>query len=303
MLPLASGFAYEAPDRLDDALALLAAGAMPISGGTDLVPSMKHRLFAPSMLVSTRRLPLRTVSDVGGGIALGAGLTLREVQRLDVVRTRWPALADACATVATPTIQAMGTLGGNVVLDTRCMFYNQPEGWRRAIGGCLKKDGTVCHVAPKGRGCYAAHSADTIPALWLYGASVELASAAGVRTVPIRDLYADDGMAWHGVRKDELLVRVLLPPPTAPVAHRKLRTRGAIDYPLLLTAVRRDDAGMTAVISAVGPRPIEVAAPDATALAEAAYKACQPLATHLAAVPWRKRMVRVEVARAAAMIG
>ena len=95
------------------------------------------------------------------------------------VRAHWPALADAAGTIATPTIQAMGTLGGNVMLDTRCMYYNQPAGWRKALGYCLKREGTVCHVAPKGRGCYAAHSADTIPALWLYGASAEFATRQG----------------------------------------------------------------------------------------------------------------------------
>ncbi len=301
MLPFAP-FSLEAPDTWVVCHGLLAEpGAVLVAGGTDLLPSMKHRLFQPRLLVSVRRLPgLRDVTELPGGtLALGAGLTLREVSRLAVVRSRYPALAAACATVATPTIQAMATLGGNVMLDTRCVYYNQPEGWRGSIGGCLKRDGSVCHVAPKGKGCYAAHSADTVPALWLHGARVELASASGTRAVSVADLYADDGIRWHKVQPGELLTRVLLPPPDAAVVHRKLRTRAAIDYGLLVVAATRSEAGFRAVVSAVGPRPVEVVGDSPTSLAEAAYGAVQPLSTHLPPAPWRKKMVRVEVRRAA----
>lgn len=302
MLPFPR-FTYAAPDRLADAVALLAeAGAMPVSGGTDLLPSMKHRLFEPRLLVSTRRLTeLRGIAPTAdGGLSIGGAVTLRDVARDARVRAGWPALAEACATIATPTIQNMGTLGGNVMLDTRCMYYNQPAGWRAALGYCLKREGTVCHVAPKGKGCYAAHSADTIPALWLYGATIELASAKGTRTVKVSDLYQDDGMNWARVEKGELLTRVVLPAPGAAVAHRKLRTRAAIDYAWLLLAVeKRAEGDLRAVLSAIGPTPLEVSGATPAELAENAFKASQPLATHLLAPPYRKRMVRVEVRRTA----
>lgn len=306
MLPFPR-FSYEAPERLDDALALLAQpGAMPISGGTDLLPSVKHRLFEPSVLVSTRRLHgFRDITPLpDGGLAIGAGVTLRDVARSEVVRRGWPALAAACATVATPTIQNMGTLGGNVMLDTRCMYYNQPAGWRASLGYCLKREGTVCHVAPKGKGCYAAHSADTVPALWLYGARVELAGAAGRREIPLAAFYEDDGIAWMKAERGDLCTRILLPAANGVVTHRKLRTRAAIDYAWLLLAVQRPAEGpLRAVLSAVGPRPIEVEGEDAATLAENAFRLTQPLATHLLAPPYRKRMVRVEVCRAAEALG
>lgn len=296
MLPFAP-FSLETPDTWAMCHDLLVSpGALLVAGGTDLLPSMKHRLFRPEVLVSMRRLPdLRAVTELpDGGVALGAGLTLREVAR--ITRDRWPALAAACRTVATPTIQETATLGGNVMLDTRCVYYNQPEGWRAGIGGCLKCDGAVCHVAPRGKGCYAAHSADTIPALWMYHARVELRYNGDTRNVSIADLYRDDGIAWHGVRRGEVVSRVILPPAGGAVVHRKLRTRQAIDYGLLLVAV--GDGGTRAVISAVGPRPIEVHAP-VGALAQAAFEAVQPLGTHLPPATWRKKMVRVEVERAA----
>lgn len=301
MLPFPS-FALEAPDRVQDAVALLAQpGAIPVAGGTDLLPSVKHRLFTPSTLVSLRRLhTLRVVEPLAdGGLALGAGLTLREVQRHPLVRAGWPALAEAAATIATPIIQNMGTLGGNVMLDTRCLYYNQPEGWRAALGFCLKKDGAICHVAPKGKGCYAAHSADTVPALWLYDARVELVSAAGTRTVALRDLYDVDGRTWVKVQRGELLTRVILPAAAGRVGHHKCRTRAAIDYAWLLVGVSRTDAGYRAVLSAIGPQPIEVVGESPEELAENAFKATQPLTTHALPPPYRKRMVRVEVRRAA----
>lgn len=302
MLPFPR-FDYAAPGTIEEALDLLGQpGARPLAGGTDLLPSMKHRLFRPSLVVSLRRLaPLRERRwDPAEGLSLGAGLTLAEVAADPVVRERYTALAEACLTVATPTIQGMATLGGNVLLDTRCVFYNQPEGWRDSIGGCLKCDGSVCHVAPRGKGCYAASSADTVPVLWMYRAEVEVVGPAGPRRIAVRDLYAEDGRDVHKVRPGEILTRVILPPDPNDVAFRKSRTRGAIDYGFLLVAVGRESAGWRAVVSAVGPQPIEVAAETAEGLAEAAFAGVQPLSTHLVPAPYRKRMIRVEVRRAAA---
>ena len=302
MLPLPR-FRLDRPDTLADALACVADGAVPIAGGTDLLPSMKHRLFEPARVVALSGIAsLRSIAAVDGGLELGAAVTLREVARDERVQRLFPALVDAAHTVATPTIQAMGTLGGQVALDTRCVFYNQPAGWRASVDGCLKKDGSVCHVAPKGTGCYAAHSADTIPVLWLHDAVIALASINGAREVPLRDLYGEDGRTWLGVRPGELITSIRLPAPTSSVVHRKVRLRSAIDYGALLVAVAASDQGLRAVVSAVGPRPVEVVGATPEALAEAAHAAAHPLATHLHPVPWRKALVRIEVLRAAAAL-
>lgn len=302
MLPLPLT-AYEAPDSVSDAARLLREPtARLIAGGTDLVPSMKHRIFTPSLLVSTRRLVgLRgIVAYPDGRLSIGAGESLRAIQRHPDVRRLFPALAEACSTVATPTIQAMATLGGNLMLDTRCLYYNQPEGWRQALGGCLKCIGDTCHVAPKGKGCYAAHSADTVPALILAGAVAVFHGDTGEVEVPVSKLYQDDGIRW--LTQSGILVRVQIPPQSSAIIHRKLRARGAIDYGLLLTAVSRTTDGWSAVLSAVGPRPIRVEAESPEALENAAFAAVQPLATHLQPATWRKKMVRVEVRRAVAAL-
>ena len=302
MLPFPA-FSYEAPDTLDDALALAAQdGVQIVSGGTDLLPSIKHRIFTPQTLLSLRHLGLDAIQDgPGGGLTIGATASLRQVRKDARVLSRYPALSASCQTIATRTIQEMGTLGGNVMLDTRCLFYNQPAGWREAIGGCLKAAGQVCHVAPRGKGCYAAHSADTIPALWLYDATLEFAARAGRRQVAVRDLYGSDGRTWLNLDGGEILVAIHLPPPPAePVIHRKLRIRQAIDYGLLLVAVQRQGSGARAVISAVGPQPILVSVAVAADLPNAARKAVQPLNTHAIATTWRKHMIRIEVQRALA---
>lgn len=305
MLPLPRT-SYEAPDRIDAAVRLGAEpGARFISGGTDLLPSMKQRVHQPTLLVSTRRLRSlhETAVGEGGSLVLGAGLTLRHIATHPDVSLRYPALAAAARTVATPTIQAMATLGGNLMLDTRCVYYNQPSGWRAALGGCLKCEGTICHVAPKGKGCYAAHSADTVPVLSLLGAIAVFEAHSGPVRIPVAELYDGDGRDWITAPRGALLTHVELPAPGAPIAYRKLRQRGAIDYGLLLTAVQRHEGGFRAVISAVGPAPIPVSAADGAALEEAAYAAVQPLATHLPAATWRKKLVRVEVRRAVTELG
>ncbi len=299
MLPLPR-FDYAAPTTLAEAVRLAAEpGAKLVSGGTDLLPSMKHRLFQPRLLVSTRRIQALREPSPG---RLGAGLSLRDVSQLAWVNTTYPALAAACRTVATPTIQAMGTLGGNLALDTRCVYYNQPAGWRVALGGCLKCEGSLCHVAPRGKGCYAAHSADTVPALWLYGARVEVAGPGEQRTLDVSAMYQTDALLGMVLEPGEVVVAVNLPAAPPPVIHRKLRLRGAIDYAQLLVAVARVPGGYRAVVSAVGPRPVLVEAQSLPALVDAAHAAVQPLATHHSAVTWRKKMVRVEVARAGAML-
>ena len=316
MLPLPP-FELHQPVSTAQATALLSDLEKPriISGGTDLLPSMKYGLFTPPHLVSTRRIEsFSAISGTEECLSIGAGATLSSVSAHPWVRRHYPTLATACSTVATPTIQEMGTLGGNVMLDTRCLWYNQSTFWRNALGGCLKCEGEICHVAPKGQGCYAVHSADTVVVLLLLNAELELASVRGTRRMPLESFYTDDGIHWASLEPGELLTRIVLPPPPrARLAFRKLRARGSIDYPLLLTAVRVDldehnqPSGGRVVLSALGPRPIEVsdvsesiAQSKHEEAAEIAWSQAFPLPTHQWSTPWRKKMVRVEVGRALA---
>jgi 4-hydroxybenzoyl-CoA reductase subunit beta len=314
-------YEYHRPRSLAEALALLRAHAgdvMPIAGGTDLMPNMKHGLFTPGHLVALRQLSeLRGVERRDGEVVIGAGEALSALALHPVVRGTVPSLAQAAGSVAGPQLRNMGTLGGNVCLDTRCTYYNQTYFWRNALGYCLKKDGDTCHVTKVGKKCVAAHSADTVPVLMTLGASIDLASADGVRTVPAADFFVADGI-WNSVRRaDELVVRVHVPAPapTVRLGFRKLRQRNSIDFPLLSIAVAadvRDDviADLRIVVTALGSRPRVLAGLDKVAygrpltddvidaVAERAFQQCHPLTNIIVDAEWRRAMVPVQVRRA-----
>lgn len=361
-------FRYHRPATVDEAVALLdehGPDAMPIAGGTDLMPNMKHRLFTPGHVVSLNGIAAMRgigfvdgeagVDDAGdvdspgdmdgagdvdgpgavqrpGGrngsgagssrwLRIGALETLATLSRDPVVRRRFPGLADAAGLVAGPQLRNMGTIGGNVCLDTRCTYYNQTEFWRRALGYCLKKDGDTCHVTKVGKKCVAAHSADTPPNLIALGAKLVLVGPEGARRIDAADFFLPDGI-WNTRRApNEVLVEVLVPvpPESGPSrrsAYRKLRQRKSIDFPLLSVAVVGDfnESGAVAriagVVSALGARPrmlsgwTELAAGrrlDArlvARLAERAWEQCRPLENTIVEAEWRRAMVRVYVKRA-----
>jgi 4-hydroxybenzoyl-CoA reductase subunit beta len=314
-------YRYHRPRALEEALALLRSqegGVLPVAGGTDLVPNMKHRLFTPAHVVSLRALPeLHGIRVDGSDLWIGAAETLAAVSRHPLVGQHAPSLATAAGLVAGPQLRNMGTIGGNICLDTRCTYYNQTQFWRQALGFCLKKDGDTCHVTQVGRKCVAAHSADTPPVLITLGAVVELASAAGTRTVSVEELFLADGI-WNSVRRpDEILTCVRVPLPAAGLrsAFEKLRQRNAIDFPLLNVAVSAQFEGdvvasLTLVVSALGSRPRLVAGLDKVAagqpwssdlieaVARKAHQQCHPLSNIIVDPDWRRAMVPVYVRRA-----
>lgn len=336
-------FRYHRPGTVDEAVALLAefgSDAMPIAGGTDLMPNMKHRLFTPAHLVSLNGIgAMRGIEVVEnaaeGGAAdngasgsgatggafepdvalrIGALETLADVAANPLVRRHFPGLAEAAGLVAGPQLRNMGTIGGNVCLDTRCTYYNQTRFWRDALGYCLKKDGTVCHVTKVGRRCVAAHSADTPPNLIALGARFALAGPSGTRVIRASDFFVTDGI-WNTRRTaDEVLTGITIPiVPGRRSAYRKLRQRNSIDFPLLSVAVAADFEesgtvkGLTGVVSALGARPRVLAGwPDVAvgwplddvmieALAERARAQCRPLENLIVDAEWRRAMVPVYV--------
>jgi len=230
-------FEYRAPRSVDEVARILAGegpNAMLVAGGTDLLPNMKRRHQAPSTLVGLRAVEdLKTIAN-GAGLRLGAGLTLAQLVASPAVRAQYTGLWQAASQVATPHLRNMGTLGGNVCLDTRCTYYNQNYEWRKAIDFCMKKDGEVCWVATASKRCVAVSSTDTAPALIALGAKVRLVSAAGEREVAIADLYNNDGIDYLTRRPDEILTAVLLPDAAGWTStYWKLRRRGAFDFPVL----------------------------------------------------------------------
>lgn len=320
-------YEYHRPDSLREALDLLtehAGDVMPIAGGTDLVPNMKHGLFTPSHLVSLRAVPeMKGVAVGPEGIEIGAAETLDVLARNAAILERLPSLARACSLVSGPQLRRAGTIGGNVCLDTRCTYYNQTAFWRKSLGYCLKKDGDLCHVVKGGTRCVAAHSADVPPVLMTLGASLRIASADGSREVAIDAFFTSDGVWNRRMEPGELLVSIFVPhpPESARFAFEKLRPRDSIDFAQVNLAVRADCApdgaveGMQMVASAMGSYPRRIGKIEEMAegrqltpdlieeIAGQAFRQCHPLDNMPSDKEWRRAMVPVLVRRALGSIG
>ena len=245
-------FQYRAPASLSEAARILAGegpDAMLIAGGTDLLPNMKRRQMAPKMLVSIAGIE----SIKANGSVYGAGLTLTQIVNSEAPK----ALRQAAHQVATVHLRNMGTLGGNLCLDTRCNYYNQNYEWRKAIDFCLKKDGEVCWVATASKRCVAASSTDCAPALIALGAKVKLVSSQGERDVSLEDFYNNDGIDYLKRRPNEILTQISIPP-VSNSCYWKLRRRGAFDFPVLGVAAAMTEEGARVALGAVASRPFLV---------------------------------------------
>lgn len=264
-------FEYISPTTIDEVCALLdeyGPKGMILAGGTDLLAAAKLRNILPVYIISLKRIKeLRGITyQKEEGLKIGAMTPLYQVRQDQKVRTHYQALAMAVAVVGSPQIQRMGTLGGNICLNTRCYFYNESSSWRKHRPVCFKMGGEICHVIPKGKKCYAVFSADTPPALMALDAEVKLVSKKGERVVTIKDFYTGDGKQPTALNQGEILAEIRLPPITKQVSiYLKHRIRKAIDFPLVGVAVKilldeREGTCTEAkiILNAVGPAPIAV---------------------------------------------
>ena len=241
-------FRIVSPTTLAEAIAARADNpkAMPLGGGTDLVVNIRRGIVAPPVLIDMNRVQDAHDHVDENSIELGASVRLSEITEHPAINKHYPVFAQAAAHVAGPTHRNMGTVGGNLCLDTRCIFYNQSEWWRSANNHCLKTTGTVCHVAPKSRGvCFATFSGDLAPALLILGAEVDIASATGKRTIPLEKLYIGfarqdvpvtetqgDGKYFLSLQPGEIVTAVRAKnTPDLRSAYDKIRIRRSIEYP------------------------------------------------------------------------
>lgn len=304
------------PATVNDAVRALAeAGAQPLAGGTDLLPNLRRGLGTPRLLVDLTAVPaLDTVAvQADGSLHLGAAATLATVQDHAAVRAGWPALATAAALVAGPTHRQAATLGGNLCQDTRCVFYNQSDWWRSGNGFCLKYRGEVCHVVVKSDRCYATYHGDVAPALMVLDARAEVTGPAGTRTLPLAELYVEDGSRRLTLAPGEWLLALHVPAADGWRAdYAKARVRDAVDFPLAGAAValRRDGdviGGLRVAITGTNSAPLMVPTADlagrawdadaAAVLARAVQATANVLATTVAPVKYRRRMLQALVRR------
>lgn len=313
-------FRYYAPRSVAEAMKIKSdsgpEGAF-VAGGTDLYPNMKRRQQTPKVVVGLSRIAslqkLRFGSD---GVSLGAGLLLSRVENDARIRRDYPGLAHAIAEISTPPLRNMGTLGGNLLLDTRCNYYDQNYEWRQAIDFCMKKDGEICWVAPGSPKCLAVQSADSVPILIALQARALLASPEGEREIAVEDLYRNDGIAYTTKGPDELLTEVRLPTPDGwRGSYRKLRRRGSFDFPVLSVgaAVRREGESVAEarlVLGGVASAPLRLTRSeellrgrplDDRAIAEASEAAAgpsRPMDNTDFSFLWRKEMTKKYVEHA-----
>ncbi len=297
---------------------------MLVAGGTDLFPNMKRRQFTPQVLVSLGRVKgareisngsLRAQGSLPLGMRIAAGATLTEIAAHPTVVAKYTALAQAAGAVSTPQLRNMGTIGGNLCLDTRCNWYDQSLFWRTAEGYCMKTHpSVVCRVAPSSARCLAVASADTVPALIALGATVTVENASGRREVDLAELYREDGIRYMAIGRDDVVVSVTLPDATGwRSAYLKLRDRNSFDFPIagVAVAVRLDGHTVAAAriaITALASRPVAVDASmlvgtklddDAiAAAADAAHKTARPMDNTSGTISQRKRASRVLTERA-----
>ena len=300
-------FRVAQPNTVEEAVAarLRDPGSRYIAGGTDLIVNMRRGIASPDLLVDLSGIDeLNEITTGGKGVTIGAGVTLAALAHNTAIAGFYRALVQAAAAIAGPGHRIMATVGGNLCLDTRCIYYNQSEWWRSANAFCLKSRGNTCHVAPQGQRCHAAFSGDLAPALLVYGAEVDIAGAKGNRRIPLSDLYVEDGKAHLTLGPGELLVAVHLPPAPPPAAYEKARQRGAIDFPLAGVAVALTTSGanigsLRIALTGTNSRPFLLAGTDAFAersvddkllqeIDRLVQKQVQPMRTTLVSANYRR---------------
>ena len=302
-----SEFRLAQPGTVKEAIAarLTHPGSRFIAGGTDLLVNMRRGISSPDLLVDLSGIEELTEFKTNErGVMIGAGVTIAALARNTAIGSQYRALAQAAEAIAGPGHRTMGTVGGNLCIDTRCIYYNQSEWWRNANAYCLKNCGDVCHVAPQGQRCHAAYSGDLAPALLVLGAEIDIVGAQGHRRIPLGELYVEDGKAHLALADGELIVAVHLPAKPPSSAYAKVRVRGAIDFPLAGVAVAFAASGnsvgsLRIALTGTNSRPFDLAGTDAFAgrsmdekllqeIDRLVQKQVQPMRTTIASANYRR---------------
>jgi 4-hydroxybenzoyl-CoA reductase beta subunit len=311
-------FQYHHPTSPAEAVALWHEhpDSMYVAGGTDLLPNLKHHLFSPAHLIGLSGLPKDPPAEKDGVIVVDGGMSLHNLSEHPLIQERLAPLAQAAGLVAGPQIRRMGTLGGNILLDTRCLFYNQSKFWRDALGFCLKKEGDWCHVVGGPKTCVAAQSSDTVPVLLALDASIVLQGREKERVLNLRDLFQFNGMDHLAIEPGELLTQVHIPMPGPGFSgiYLKLRTRDSIDFPQLgLAAVSTWEGailtGLEIVVGAVNPKPKGIRGLDVflgkeldeeavSAIGQLVMKQTRPNTAISGDPQWRRAMAGIYTSRA-----
>jgi 4-hydroxybenzoyl-CoA reductase subunit beta len=300
-------FDYKKAEDVASAIALYEGckgQARYLAGGTDLVPLVKLRLSTPAAIIDLKGIPqLKTISRQGGRLLIGANVTLFELKNHAMVKEYFPALYESLDATSCETLQMRGTIGGNILQNTRCLLYNKSLEWRTARGFCYKMGGETCNVVPNAAACFSNYCSDNALSLISLSAGVKIAGPQGERKTRLEKIFSKDGRAPFKLKPGEILTEIQVPLKRSTGAYEKLRVRNAIDYPLLGVAVSMKDGKGRVCVGGIGPAPLVYDLKDvsAAALKEVAQKARQearPVSNTTLSPNYRKKMVNVLTQRA-----
>jgi 4-hydroxybenzoyl-CoA reductase subunit beta len=303
---IASKFEYRSAKDIEEAVRLyreFQGEAAYLSGGTDLVPRMKLGLEKPKAVIDLKRiLPLTTVEDQGDWIRIGSLARIFDLKRQDLVRDHFPALEASLEATSCESLQMRGTIGGNLLQNSRCLFYNQSEFWRRSKGFCLKMGGETCNAIPGAKTCFSNYCSDNAPALCTLSAQIELFGPDKLRRLNLEELYTNKADKPFDLQPGEILTAIFVPKKKSVGGYGKLRVRGAIDYPLLSAAFSFVDETGNLAVGAVGPKPyvVEMKQTSHDAIGEAVeaiLKQVRPVGNTVLDPDYRKRMIPVVAGR------
>jgi len=300
-------FEYKKAEDVASAIALYekAKGqARYLAGGTDLVPLVKLRLSTPGTLIDLKGIEqLKTLSSQRGSLVIGPNVTLFEFKNHELVRDYFPALWESLEATSCETLQMRGTIGGNLLQNTRCLLYNKSLEWRTARGFCYKMGGETCNVVPKATACFSNYCSDNALSLLSLGASLKLAGPEGERKVKLEKIFSGNGRDPFTLKPGEILTEIRVPLKKSAGAYEKLRVRNAIDYPLLGVAVSIQDGKGRVCVGGIGPAPKVYDLKDLSGaglkeVAEQARQEARPVANTTLSAGYRKKMVQVLTERA-----
>jgi 4-hydroxybenzoyl-CoA reductase subunit beta len=294
-------FEYKRPESLEEFLHLLSdykGDAMILAGGTDLLPRIKMGLKKLDLIIDIKDIEgLSYVKDEGENVRIGALTIIYEIIKNKIIKDKYPALHEAATLTASENLQQRGTIGGNILQDTRCLYYNKPETWRRSFNPCFKTGGDICNAARGGKKCFAVYCGDLAPALISLGASVCLLGKKGEKEMPLEDIFSGDGKAPFSLSSDDLVKDVIIPSDKMRGGYEKLRMRKSIDYPVVNIALSMDagDKGRL-VVGSAGANPLIFDFSSSEELRQIPEKAQNDMSTvnnmYLSPL-YRKNMVRV----------
>jgi len=294
-------FKYMRPKSFDELLShLIKYGndASVLAGGTDLIPRIKMGLKRPKVIISLSAIDsLLYMQQADKTFRIGALTTICELQHHPIIVENYPALYEAALLTASENIRLRATVGGNIMQDTRCIYYNQFREWRASFKPCYKNGGDHCNAVKGGKRCFATFCGDLAPALISIGASICLMSKDGDREISLEKIFTGDGINPFSLHRGELLKEVIIPFSRTVGGYKKLRIRSSIDYPLASVALSSDQKEKGRfVVGAIGPRPLTYEFSSYQALrplVEKVYEDATPAANMSLSPLYRKRMIRV----------